>query len=150
MASPDPTEIASLEPAAVYARLEQADEREFAALIDDPASHEAVVDALARHMAGTFRSDRAGDLDAVIHVKLWDKPGGGYDHLELVIGGGACVLADEPTRDPDLTLKVRPIDLRGILTGATGPRRLAMRGKLRVLGDLKLGMRLPELFAFDA
>ena len=138
MASPDPTEIASLEPAAVYARLEQADEREFAALIDDPASHEAVVDALARHMAGTFRSDRAGDLDAVIHVKLWDKP------------GGACMLADEPTRDPDLTLKVRPIDLRGILTGATGPRRLAMRGKLRVLGDLKLGMRLPELFAFDA
>jgi putative sterol carrier protein len=51
-----------------------------------------------------------------------------------------------PSREPDLTLKIRPSDLRAIVAGKAGPRRLALRGRLRVLGDLKLGMRLSELF----
>ena len=45
-----------------------------------------------------------------------------------------------------LTLKVRPTDLRNPVTGDAGPRRLALQGRLRVLGDLKFGMKLQSLF----
>ncbi|MCB0864567.1 MAG: SCP2 sterol-binding domain-containing protein, partial [Solirubrobacterales bacterium] len=85
-------------------------------------------------------------LDEVIHVKLWDRPGGGYDHRELVIRDGACTASAEPSEEPDLTLKVRPEDLRKIVTGEAGTKRLAFRGRLRAIGDIRLGMRLTDIF----
>ena len=62
----------------------------------EPRSRELIIDALIAHMAANFRPEAAGDLDAVIQVKLWDKPGGGYDHRELVIRDGCCEVSDEP------------------------------------------------------
>ena len=44
-------------------------------------------------MAALYKGDPK--VDAVIHVKLWDRPGGGYDHRELVIGTAP---APPPTR----------------------------------------------------
>jgi putative sterol carrier protein len=133
-------------PAAVFKAIAASSEADFEALMDDPKRRPKVIDALVDHMASQFRPEKAGNLEAVIHVKLWDRPGGGYDHRELLIAGGKCETSDDPQREPDLTLKVRPTDLRKIVTGDAGPRRLALRGRLRVLGDLGLGMRLSELF----
>ena len=58
--------------------------------MEDPESRDLITRALVEHMAGLFRPDKAGDLEAVIHVKLWDKPGGGYDHFEMRIANGTC------------------------------------------------------------
>jgi putative sterol carrier protein len=134
-------------PAELYAAITSLDDDAFDALMDDPVSRDRVIDTLVTHLSGQFRPEKAGDLEAVIHVKLWDRPGGGYDHRELVIAGGTCTVSETPEREPRLTLKVRPSDLRRIVTGDAGPRRLALRGRLRVIGDLGLGMRLTELFA---
>jgi putative sterol carrier protein len=133
-------------PGEVYAAITALEADAFADLMADLERRERVIDVLVDHLAGQLRPEAAGDLDAVIHVKLWDRPGGGYDHRELVIHDGACAASATPSRDPDLTLKIRPSDLRAIIAGDAGPRRLALRGRLRVLGDLKLGMRLSELF----
>jgi hypothetical protein len=130
----------------VYTEVAAMDRDAFEALMADPAERERVIDALVDHFAGAFRPEAAGDLDAVIHIKLWDRPGGGYDHRELIIRDGACTPSSTPSEDPRLTLKVRPVDLRDIVTGAAGPKRLAFKGRLRVLGDLGLGMRLTSLF----
>jgi putative sterol carrier protein len=138
----------STPPAEVYKQIAALDEDGFEDLMDDPKARPKVIDALVAHMTEQFDPARAGDLDAVIHVKLWDRPGGGYDHRELVIRDGICTQSDAPSPEPDLTLKVRPTDLRKIVTGETGPTRLALRGRLRVLGDLGLGRRLGELFDF--
>lgn len=110
----------------------------------DPAKREETIDALVEHFAGQYVG--GDDVEAVIHVKLWDKPGGGYDHRELVISGGACTASAAPEHDPRLTLKVRPTDLRKIVAGDAGPRRLALKGRLRVLGDIGFGMKLTDLF----
>ena len=128
----------------MYAQVEALDEDAFEALMEDPASRDPVIDALVAHFAGAYRGDE--DVEAVIHVKLWDRPGGGYDHRELVISGGRCTPSAEPAHDPRLTLKVRPTDLRRIVTGEAGPRRLALKGRLRVLGDIRFGMKLQDLF----
>jgi putative sterol carrier protein len=133
-------------PEEIYAGIVELDEEEFEELMADAASRDRVIDALLEHMAERLDPEAAGDLDAVIQIKLWDRPGGGYDHHELVIRDGRCEARMEPAEDPDLTLKVRPGDLRKIVTGDTGPKRLAFRGRLRALGDVRLGMRLTDLF----
>jgi len=143
------SDLQGMAPAEVFAAVAEMDEREFAALMDDPPRRELVIDALIEHMASLFRPDKAGDTEATVHIKLWDKPGGGYDHVELRIEGGECTVHEEPQSDPDLTLKVRPTDLRKLVTGETGARRLAFRGRLRVLGDIGLAMKLPDLFDFS-
>ena len=134
------------EPGAVFEAIKQLDDDEFSELMAEPASRDRVIDALIDHLASCLRPDRAEGLDKVIQVKLWDRPGGGYDHRELIIRDGTCTATDEPAEDPDLTLKVRPEDLRRIVTGEAGPKRLAFRGRLRAIGDIHLGMRLTELF----
>jgi putative sterol carrier protein len=140
-------DLESGSPAEIYEAIAEMDGDEFDELMEEPASREKVISALVDHMASLFRPEKAGDLEARIHIKLWDKPGGGYDHFELRIEDGTCELA-EPTDDPDLTLKVRPSDLRKLVTGETGAKRLAFKGRLRAIGDLGLGMKLPDLFAF--
>ena len=134
--------------AEVYASIASMDEDEFERLMEDPDERTRIIGAMVDHMVTLFRPDKAEGVNAVIHVKLWDKPGGGYDHFELVIEDQECAISETPERDADLTLKVRPTDLRKLITGDAGPRRLALKGRLRVLGDLGLGMKLPELFAF--
>lgn len=132
-------------PAKIYAQIERLDEDAFEALMEDSKTREPIIDALVAHFARTYRGPE--DLDAVIHVKLWDRPGGGYDHRELVLSGGECTASAEPQHEEArLTLKVRPTDLRKIVTGDAGPRRLALKGRLRVLGDIKFGMKLQDLF----
>ncbi len=137
------------DPEEIYAAVAAMDEVEFEGLMEDAASRPLVIAAMVDHLATLFRPESAGDLEAVIHVKLWDRPDGGYDHFELVIAGGACAISAVPDHEPRLTLKVRPGDLRKLITGETGPRRLALKGRLRVLGDLGLGMKLPDLFRFE-
>lgn len=133
-------------PADVFAAIVDVDEAEFEELMAQPEDRERVIDALVNHLAGALRPEAAGDLDAVIHVKLWDRPGGGYDHRELIIRDGRCETSEIPGEDPNLTLKVRPGDLRKIVSGEAGPKRLALKGRLRAIGDIRLGMRLTELF----
>ena len=130
----------------IYSAVISLDGDAFDELMAESDSRARVIDALVGHLAGKLRPEKAKDLEAVLHVKLWDRPGGGYDHRELVISDGACSASNEPSHEPDLTLKIRPSDLRKIVSGEAGPRRLALKGRLRVLGDLGLGMRLAELF----
>jgi hypothetical protein len=131
-------------PAEVYRQVERLDEDEFAELMEDPDTREPIIDSLVEHFAGTYVGDE--DVEAVIHVKLWDRPGGGYDERELVLSGGTCTASATPEHEPRLTLKIRPTDLRKIVTGEAGPRRLALTRRLSVLGDIRFGMKLQDLF----
>ena len=130
----------------LFAAIVEADDAEFEELMAQPESRERIIDVLVTHLAGSLRPEEAGDLDAVIHVKLWDRPEGGYDHRELVIRERRCAVSATPREDPDLTLKIRPGDLRKIVSGEAGPKRLAFQGRLRAIGEIRLGMRLSELF----
>ena len=131
-------------PARVYERITELDDAEFAELMAEQTSRDRVIDVLVQHMASLYKGDPK--VDAVIHVKLWDRPDGGYDHRELVIRDGECTASDAPEHEPRLTLKVRATDLRRIVTGDAGPRRLAVQGRLRALGDIRFGMKLSDLF----
>lgn len=133
--------------AEIYEQVAVMDGDEFDRLMAEPGPRTRVIDAMVEHMASLFRPEKAEGVNAVIHIKLWDRPGGGYDHAELRIADGRCTVR-EPADEPDLTLKVRPGDLRKLVTGETGAKRLAFKGRLRAVGDIGLGLKLPDLFAF--
>lgn len=143
----DEIDLEGAEPGEVYEAIKEMDEGRFEALMSEQATREQIIDALLAHMTSLFRPEEAKDLEATIHFKIWDRPGGGYDHFEMLIADRECELSEQPsTGAPRLTVKIAPVDLRKLLTGETGARRLALRRRLTVLGDLKLGMRLPDLF----
>lgn len=145
-----PPDLSGLSPGDIYAAVAAMDEDEFEELMQEPPQRQRVIGALVDHMVSLFRPEKAEDVDARIHIKLWDRPGGGYEHFELRIAEGSCELTEDPDAEPDLTLKVRPTDLRKLITGESGARRMALKGRLRVIGDLGLGMRLPDLFDFES
>jgi putative sterol carrier protein len=122
------------------------DDNAFDALMAERSSRDEVIDAMVEHFASRLRPDKAEGVDAVLHIKLWDRPGGGYDHREIVIRDGACTLSESPSEEPTLTLKIRPGDLRKVVAGKANVKMLALRGKLRAIGDLGFAMRLTDLF----
>jgi putative sterol carrier protein len=57
-----------------------------------------------------------------------------------------CKVEEGTIPDPDLTIKADAEDGIKVLTGTTDPMRAYMLGKIKVFGDLSLGMKLTSLF----
>ena len=110
------------------------------------ARRSEVLAEVFRRMPNVFRADRAGDLDAVIHYVIGDRPDGGADVYELVISGGACAVSPAPGGAPRLTLTLGAVDFLRLVTGNVHPVVLVMRGRLRTKGDVGLTAKFPSLF----
>src|SRR5258705_9527929 len=67
-----------------------------------------ILDDIFRRMADHVDGERARDVNAVLHWKIYDKPDGGYDHYEVVLEGAACVAAHTPGREPSTPRKLKP------------------------------------------
>ena len=108
-----------------------------------------VLDQIFSRMADHVEKDKIGKTEAVVHFKILDRPedqGGGYDHYEVVFEGGKCTADDNPERDPNVTIKVRPVDfLKLAANKASGPT-LFMTGRLKLEGDVMLASRLTTFF----
>jgi putative sterol carrier protein len=141
-----PEDLASADPGEVARLVRTAGDDDLAALMQSDVRPQ-VLDAIFTRMEQHFRADKAGGLDAVLHWKIFDRPGGGYDHYEVVLAGGRCLVNPAPSREPDLTLKAKPADFLKLVTGNASPTRMALRGRLRVQGDLTLATRVGRLFA---
>ena len=139
----DPTAI---DPVEFARQIGQASEADLAAGLQNQEVRSLMLREIFGRMAAHFRADKAEGIDAVVHWKVFDRPGGGYDHYELVIRGGACTVNHPPEHEPTVTLKLGPVDFLKLVTGnAQGPL-LFMTGRLRIDGDLMLSARLTGLF----
>lgn len=105
-----------------------------------------VLDDIFRRMAEHVDPERARDVTAVLHWKIYDRPEGGYDHFEVVLENGACVVSETPSREPQVTLKLKPADFLKLVSGnASGPT-MFMTGRLKLEGDVMLASRLTSMF----
>jgi putative sterol carrier protein len=105
-----------------------------------------ILDDIFRRMAEHVDQDRARDVAAVVHWKIYDRPEGGYDHYEVVLEGGACTVSQSPSREPAVTLKLKPANFLKLVSGnASGPT-MFMTGKLKLEGDVMLASRLTSMF----
>ena len=105
-------------------------------------------DGVMERMPAQFRSDKAKGLDAVVHWKIFDHPDGGYDHYELVIENGECRLSDVPEHEPRVTFRIKPTSFLRLVTGHASGTRLALRGRLQVIGDIAFAGRVSGLFQY--
>ena len=105
-----------------------------------------IVEDIFRRMAEHVDPDRARDVNAVVHWKIYDRPEGGYDHYEVVLEGGTCTVSESPSREAAITLKLKPADFLKLVSGnASGPT-MFMTGKLKLEGDVMLASRLTSMF----
>jgi SCP-2 sterol transfer family len=95
------------------------------------------------------RALQVGDLDAVFHFKILDRPADqrcGYDHYEVIFADVTCRASNSPERDPKVTIKVSGVEfLKLAANKASGPT-LFLTGKLKLEGDVMLASRLTSFF----
>ena len=97
-------------------------------------------------MPSTFRPDRAGNTNAVIHWVITGRPDGGADTYEVIIADGTCTIADSPQREPRLTITLGPVDFLKVVSSNANPVMMFMTGKLKAKGDLGLAANIANLF----
>jgi putative sterol carrier protein len=107
---------------------------------------ELVLEGIFARFAEHLRPEGAQELQKVIHFKVLDRPDGRYDHYELRIASGSCAVETPPRGDPDVTLKLKPVDFLRLVTGDADGTMLFVRRRLKVDGDLMLAARLQSLF----
>ena len=138
----------------------EVDAEDFAKLIADSSreqleevvngpNRKRVLDEIFGRMTDHVDKDRAQGLNAIVHFKILDRPeeaGGGYDHYEVLFDDGSCRATDQPTEDPQVTIRVRPVDfLKLAANQASGPT-LFLTVKLKLEGDVMLASRLTSFF----
>lgn len=64
----------------------------------------------------------------------------------IEIDNQTCTVEESKVDDPDLTIRASGEDGVKILRGQMDPMRAYMLGKVKVRGDLSLGMKLAKLF----
>lgn len=106
----------------------------------------AILDDLFGRMADHLDPERASDVDAVVHFKIFDRPGGGYDHYEVVFASGAVSVTDTPEQSARATIKVKPADFLKLASGNANGPALFMLGKIKIDGDLLFASRIAGLF----
>ena len=126
----------------------ESSDEQIAEVVNGP-QRKQVLDQIFSRMADHVEGDKLGNTEAVVHFKILDRPedqGGGYDHYEVVFETGKCAADDDPNRDPNVTIKVGPVEfLKLAANKASGPT-LFMTGKLKLEGDVMLASRLTTFF----
>lgn len=138
-------DIANMDPAKLLAEVRDAGDDEIDELMAGE-HREGLLGKVLELMQDHFDPSVAPGVEAIIHFKVWDKPGGGYDHLEIVIENDECRISPEPGEHARVTIKARPADIVRIALGDASGFKLAIRGRLRVLGDIGFARKLPDLF----
>jgi putative sterol carrier protein len=105
-----------------------------------------ILDDVFRRMTEHVDAERARDVTAVVHWKIFDRPDGAYDHYEVVLETGKCSVSDSPNREPAVTLKLKPADFLKLVSGSASGPTMFMTGKLKLEGDVMLASRLTSLF----
>lgn len=105
-----------------------------------------ILDQIFGRMADHLRPEQAEGIDAAIHFKILDRPGGGYDHYEVVIRDRVCTVSPEPREEPRVTIRVKPVEFIRLVTGGASGPALFLKGAVRIDGDLILAAKLMGVF----
>lgn len=95
-------------------------------------------------MVDRFVPEKAGGIEATILFDLSGDNGGFY---WIKIAEGAATTGVGEVSDPVMTVKASADDWFAVATGQTNPMQAFMSGKLKILGDMGLAMKLQTIFA---
>jgi hypothetical protein len=115
-----------------------------------PGTHRLLLKVLPQVLARRFDAAAAGDLEAVMELRISDPEGGAAAAYELAIAGGACRITPGPARNPGAGAEVRGDDLIRLAAGSVGWPELLAAKRLSMSGDVFLALRFPILFKLPA
>ncbi|WP_068321150.1 SCP2 sterol-binding domain-containing protein [Janibacter terrae] len=106
-----------------------------------------ILDAVFARFPGLFRPERAAGLHGTVQFRITGGPDERpHDTYEIVVADGTCTISETPGESYDASLMMAPPEFMKIATGRGNPTMLAMRGKIKVRGDLALAAKFPTLF----
>ncbi len=104
---------------------------------------EISIQELMERLPGAFLPEQAAGVNATVQFNLSGVKGGDWvvriEDSRLSVESGV-------TPYPNLTFKAEAQDCLDIFTGKQDGMRAFMQGKLRLVGDMSLAMRLTRLF----
>lgn len=139
--------IEDADPAALAAMVSQASDEDLAEGMSDPKGRKMVLDEVFRRMADHVEPRQVEGVDAVVHFRITQSPGGGDDVYEVVIKEGTVSVNEEPgTEKPRVTITIAPVQFLKLVTGQQSGPVLFMTGKLKLGGDVMFASRLTTFF----
>lgn len=90
-----------------------------------------------------FNPEKAKGVNGIVQCVF---TGDQASNWVIEIKDQTCHVQEGLTNDPDLSIKAKAEDGVKLLTGKLDPMRAYMLGKIRITGDLGLGMKLVNLF----
>ena len=96
------------------------------------------------NLAERFLPEKADGIDAGILFDLSGDNGGQY---WIKISGGSIEHGVGEISDPAMTLKASADDWHAVSTGNMNAMQAFMTGKLKILGEMSLAMKLQTMFA---
>ena len=137
---------AAVDPAEFVKAIATTPDDQLAAGMADEQVRGLVLDGIFSQWAEHFDGQSAGDTEAVLEWKIFDKPGGGYDRYQVVIKDGACTVEKDGGHTPRVTFKLKPVDFLKLVTGNAAGPMMFMTGKLKIDGDLMFAAGVQSLF----
>ena len=94
-------------------------------------------------MVERFLPEKASGINATI---LFDLSGDNGGFFWIKIGDGAAESGEGEVEDSAMTLKANADDWFAVATGQTNAMQAFMTGKLKILGDMGLAMKIQTMF----
>ena len=95
------------------------------------------------HVEENFKPEAAIGVNAVYQFSISGEGGGGWN---ATIAGGKCTVREGTVDAPDCSVATDVETWMAMVGKSLSPMDAFMKGKLRVKGDMGLGMRLESMF----
>jgi putative sterol carrier protein len=129
----------------------QVKDEQLAEAMADPQGRKLVLDEIFKRMGEHVELSQVEGVDAVVHFKITDAPGGGADVYEAVIRDGKVHVNDEAVEgNPRVTLTMAPVPFLKLVTGQQSGPVMFMTGKLKLEGDVMFASRMTSFFRIPA
>ncbi|HZE41734.1 MAG TPA: SCP2 sterol-binding domain-containing protein [Stackebrandtia sp.] len=147
MTSDDPigdVDLSTITPADFASLVRNAPADQIDAIMADAEIRGRVLSEVFGRMGDQYSGNRK--TKAVIHWKILDRPGGGYDHYETVLSGGTCTVTNEPKEEARVTIRLNGTQFLKLASGNSSPTTMFFTGKLKLTGDIGFAAGLSNLF----
>jgi putative sterol carrier protein len=124
----------------------QVPEEQLAEGMANPEGRALVLDEIFNRMAEHVEPSQIEGVDAVVHFKITDAPGGGDDVYEVVIKDGGVSINKDGNAKPRVTITVGPVPFLKLVTGHQSGPVMFMTGKLKLAGDVMFASRITSFF----
>jgi putative sterol carrier protein len=104
---------------------------------------DATIQALMNRMQGAFLADKAKGIDTVVQFDITGDNGGKW---VVTIQNQECKVFQGTTPNPKLSLISDEQTVLAIFTGKLSGMKAYMQGRIRMVGNLSLALKLTKLF----